>query len=85
MRVDLRKFPREQRVIPTIYRANFRDPSSFFFAQGFPMRHKDIIYVSNADSVEVIKFLVYLRSITSTVSGVAEDTLITRDAFRGIR
>ena len=82
---DLKKFPHDQRLIPTIYRANFRDPSSFFFAQGFPMRHKDIIYVSNADSVEVIKFLVYLRSITSTVSGVAEDALVTRDSIRALR
>jgi polysaccharide export outer membrane protein len=70
-------------LIPTIYRANFRDPSSFFFAQKFQMRHKDIIYVSNADAVEVTKFLVYLRSITSTVSGVATDVVITRDAIKG--
>jgi polysaccharide biosynthesis/export protein len=85
MRVDLSKFPPTQKVIPTIYRANFRDPSSFFFAQGFPMRHKDIIYVSNADSVEVVKFLVYLRSITSTVAGVADDALVTRDSIRALR
>jgi polysaccharide export outer membrane protein len=66
-----------------VYRANFRDPSSFFFAQGFAMRHKDVIYVSNADSVEVVKFLDYLRAITSTVSGVAGDTVLTKDATRG--
>ena len=47
------------------------------------MRHKDIIYVSNADSVEVVKFLIYLRTITSTVSGVADDALVTRDADSG--
>lgn len=85
LQVDLKKFARDQRVIPTIYRANFRDPSSFFFAQSFPMRHKDIIYVSNADSVEVTKFLVYLRSITSTIAGVTDDSLLVRDATRGIR
>lgn len=85
LKTDLKKFPRDQKVIPTVYRANFRDPSSFFFAQGFPMRHKDIIYVSNADAVEVIKFLDYVRSITSTVSGVAEDALTTRDSIRALR
>ncbi len=84
-KVDLKKFPRTQKLIPTVYRANFRDPSSFFFAQGFPMRHKDIIYVSNADSVEVVKFLIYLRTITNTVSGVADDALVTRDAVRALR
>jgi polysaccharide biosynthesis/export protein len=81
--IDLSKFPASDQFIPTVYRANFRDPSSFFSAQGFQMRHKDIIYVSNADSVEVIKFLDYVRAITSTVSGVATDTVVTQDALRG--
>jgi len=85
LKVDLKRFPRGQKLIPTVYRANFRDPSSFFFAQGFPMRHKDIIYVSNADSVEVVKFLVFLRTVTSTVSGVADDALVTRDSIRALR
>lgn len=83
MGVDLSKFPPDERLIPTVYRANFRDPSTFFAAQGFQMRHKDIIYVSNADSVEVVKFLDYINSITSTVSGVASDTVITKDAVAG--
>lgn len=85
MKADLTKFPRDQKVIPTVYRANYRDPSSFFFAQSFPMRHKDIIYVTNADAIEVIKFLDYVRSITSTVSGVADDALVTRDSVRALR
>jgi len=85
LKADLKKFGRDQKLIPTVYRANFRDPSSFFFAQSFPMRHKDIIYVSNADAVEVVKFLAYLNSITSTVSGVANDALVTRDSIRALR
>jgi polysaccharide export outer membrane protein len=83
MKVNLSKFPKDQKFIPTIYRANFRDPSSFFFAQKFPMRHKDVIYVSNADSVEVVKFLDYIRAMTSTVSGVASDVVTTKDAVKG--
>ncbi|HEX6001429.1 MAG TPA: polysaccharide biosynthesis/export family protein [Hyphomicrobiaceae bacterium] len=78
MQVDLTPFPPEMKIIPVVYRANFRDPSSFFFAQSFPMRHKDVIYVSNAESVEVSKFLAYLRQFTSTVSGVSDDYWITR-------
>jgi polysaccharide export outer membrane protein len=84
LNVDLKKFPVTQRLIPTVYRANFRDPSSFFFAQGFPMRNKDIIYVTNADSVEVVKFLAYVRTITATVAGVADDILVTRDSIRAL-
>jgi polysaccharide biosynthesis/export protein len=83
MGVNLERFPPSQKFIPTVYRANFRDPSSFFFAQSFPMRHKDVIYASNADAVEVSKFLNYVRTITSTVSGVSGDAVLTGDAIKG--
>ena len=79
MGVNLTMFSPDQRLIPTVYRANFRDPSSFFFAQGFSMRHKDVIYVSNADSVEVLKFLDYVRAITSTVSGAKNDVVVIKN------
>jgi polysaccharide export outer membrane protein len=82
LQVDLTAFPPEQTMIPVIYRSNFRDPSSFFVAQSFLIRHKDVIYVSNADSVEVGKFLEYLLLITGTLSGSGTDALITRDVLR---
>ncbi|MDX2257915.1 MAG: polysaccharide biosynthesis/export family protein [Hyphomicrobiaceae bacterium] len=82
--VDLSPFPPDQRMIPTIYRANYRDPSVFFYANRFPMRNRDIIYVANADSIEVDKFLSYARLWTSTVAGVASDALITRDSIRAL-
>jgi polysaccharide export outer membrane protein len=84
LQVDLGKFPREQKLIPTVYRANFRDPSVFFSAQGFPMRHKDIIYVTNADSVEVVKFLDYVQAITSTVAGVSVDAVTIRNPNQAV-
>jgi polysaccharide export outer membrane protein len=83
MAVNLEKFPPSQKFIPTVYRANFRDPSSFFFSQSFPMRHKDVIYASNADAVEVSKLLNYVRTITSTVSGVSGDAVLSGDAVKG--
>jgi polysaccharide export outer membrane protein len=82
MRVDLSAFPPEQTNIPVIYRANFRDPSSFFFAQAFPMRHRDVIYVSNADSVEVARFLDSLLAITGAASGGADDFWLVRQSIR---
>jgi polysaccharide export outer membrane protein len=84
LKVDLTKFPRDQKFIPTIYRANFSDPSSFFFAQSFPIRHKDIIYVANADAVELAKFLGFLRTVTSTVAGVAIDGLTVGNPSRAL-
>ncbi|MFZ1103158.1 MAG: polysaccharide biosynthesis/export family protein [Hyphomicrobiaceae bacterium] len=82
MQVDLSAFPPEQTNIPVVYRANFRDPSSFFFAQGFPMRHRDVIYVSNADAVEVMKFLDYLLRLTGVASGAADDYWLVRQSIR---
>lgn len=85
MHVKLDKFPPSQKYIPTIYRTNFRDPSGFFVAQRFPVRHKDVIYVATADSIEIVKFLDYLRAITSTVAGVGADIAVTRDLSRGAK
>jgi polysaccharide export outer membrane protein len=82
MQVDLSAFPPEQTNIPVVYRANFRDPSSFFFAQAFPMRHRDVIYVSNADSVEVARFLDSLLVITGAASGGADDYWLVRQSIR---
>jgi polysaccharide export outer membrane protein len=80
---DLSAFAPDQKVIPTVYRANFRDPSSFFAAQKFQMRHQDVIYAANSDATEVVKFLGFARAVTSTVSGVATDVRLTGDVFDG--
>ncbi|MGO9473907.1 MAG: polysaccharide biosynthesis/export family protein [Rhodomicrobium sp.] len=76
--VDLAKFPPSQTAIPTVYRANFRDPSSYFFAQQFPMRHRDVLYVSNAESVEVTKFLTYVNAIVSTGANIPQSAAAAR-------
>jgi hypothetical protein len=39
-------------------------------AQQFPMRNKDVIYASNAESVEVVKFIAYANYITASVAGL---------------
>ncbi len=43
----------------------------------------DSLYVANADSVEVTKFLNYVTTISSTVSTVATDVVVTKDAVDG--
>jgi len=48
------------------------------------MQDKDIIYISNHDSVELIKFLDIVNSVSSTASGVSSDVVATRDAVREI-
>lgn len=54
--------------IAVIYRIDLKNPGSFFAAQSFPMRDKDIVYVSNAGLADVQKFV---SIITSTVFPVA--------------
>jgi len=60
-------------MIPVIYSINFRDPSGYFLATKMQVRNKDVLYVSNTETVEVAKFLGYLRLINATVN----DPLVT--------
>jgi polysaccharide export outer membrane protein len=53
--------------VPVIYWVNLKDPASFFIAQTFPVRNKDLIYVSNAPAAELQKFLNIVGSITSPI------------------
>jgi polysaccharide biosynthesis/export protein len=54
--------------VPIIYNINLRDPAGYFLAAKFEMRNKDVIFSSNAPSVEGTKFLTYLRLMFNTAS-----------------
>jgi polysaccharide export outer membrane protein len=49
--------------VPVIYRANLKDPATFFHAQSFPIQHGDMLYVSNATAAEWQKFLNIVTSV----------------------
>ncbi len=55
-------------IIPIIYHLNLKDPAGYFLATKFEMKNKDVIFASNAPSVETTKFLTYLRLLTATVN-----------------
>ena len=55
-------------IIPVIYNVNLRDPAGYFLAANFEVRNKDVIFVANAVSVEVTKFLTFVRTIMATVN-----------------
>jgi polysaccharide export outer membrane protein len=57
--------------VPVIYRINLRDPRSFFVAQGFAVRNKDLLYVSNAPAADLQKFVNVIAGIGYPVLGVA--------------
>jgi polysaccharide biosynthesis/export protein len=48
--------------VPVIYRVNLRDPATFFAARNFPMRDKDILYVSTAPIADIQKFVNIISS-----------------------
>ena len=50
------QFPTEP-LIPVVFRISFQDPSGYFLATQVLMRNQDLIFIANAQSVEVTKFL----------------------------
>jgi polysaccharide biosynthesis/export protein len=55
-----------QVLVPVIYRLQMTGPDSYFSAKAFPVQPEDLIYVSNAPSVEFMKFVVIARAVAST-------------------
>ena len=47
--------------MPVIFSVSFRDPGGYFLATRTMMRNQDVIYVANAPSVEVGKFLNFIN------------------------
>jgi polysaccharide biosynthesis/export protein len=50
-----------------IYRLQLTDADSYFSAKSFPVQPEDLIYVSNAPSVDFMKFVFIARQLASTV------------------
>jgi polysaccharide export outer membrane protein len=44
-------------LVPVVYRVDLKDPRSLFWIQSFPIKDKDVLYVSNAPASELQKFL----------------------------
>lgn len=59
--------------VPVIYRVDMKNPATFFIAQGFPIRNKDVLYVSNAPLADVQKFV---SIISSTILPIATTAAI---------
>jgi polysaccharide export outer membrane protein len=73
-------------IIPIIYNLNLRDPAGYFLATKFEMRNKDVIYISNAESVDASKFLNYLRLIMATAQdpiNFATSIYVLRNTAKG--
>lgn len=56
--------------IPIVYRINLSDPKTLFNAQQFPIKNRDVVYISNAPLVDFNKFLGIISSTIFSVVGV---------------
>lgn len=59
-------------LIPVIYRIDLKNPATFFIAQGFPMRDKDVLYVSNAPITDLQRFVGIVSSLAFTAIGLGQ-------------
>jgi len=56
-----------QALVPVVYRVDLKDPRSLFWIQSFPIKDKDVLYVSNAPAAELQKFLNLLFTLAYPV------------------
>lgn len=58
-------------LTPVVYRLNLSDPNSLFMEQNFRIANRDLIYVSNAPSVETQKIFNVVSGVFAPVSAGA--------------
>lgn len=49
--------------VPVIYQVDMTNPGTYFLAQNFNLKNKDVVYVSNAPAAELQKFLNIIVSL----------------------
>jgi polysaccharide export outer membrane protein len=74
--VDVTRFTSE--LIPVIFSLDFRDPGGYFLATKVQVRNQDVLFVANAEGVEIAKFLVLLDLAFVT----ADNGIILREAVK---
>jgi polysaccharide export outer membrane protein len=72
---DGAKGPSAAGYVPVVYRFDLRNPDTYLFAQAFPVRDKDVVYVAHQVSVEFEKFL-------NIVSKAAQPVIVARSITR---
>jgi polysaccharide export outer membrane protein len=66
---DVSRFPGQ--TVPVVFNVSFHDPAGYFLSTKVQMRNGDIVFVANAASVEVTKFVTFVNNIVSTVGNGA--------------
>ena len=63
---DVTKFQGD--IVPVIFSVNFQDPGGYFLATQLQMRNADVLFIANAQAVEITKFATFLNTVMSTTS-----------------
>lgn len=58
--------------VPVIYRVDVSNPAMFFAAQRFPIKDKDVLYVSSAPMTDIQKFVQMVSGMAFTVIGLGQ-------------
>lgn len=61
--------------IPVIYSVDMKEPSAFFVAQHFPIRDKDVLYVSRAPLSDLQRFVSIAASIAFPVINLSRTSI----------
>ena len=67
--------PLKDGKVPVIYRVNMRDAKTLFVAQAFPIRNKDVIYITNAPLADFSKFLAAVSQIVYPIATIQNSTI----------
>ncbi|WP_034994631.1 polysaccharide biosynthesis/export family protein [Beijerinckia mobilis] len=57
-------------LVPVIFTVNLRDPGGYFLATRMQLRNQDILFVANAQSYEIDKFLSFVNHVALTAYSV---------------
>lgn len=71
--------------VPVVYRVNLRDPKAYFYAKGFTIRDRDVLYVANSPLSELQKFLQIVAGAQSVVNSVSAVNTVERAVGGGRR
>ncbi len=55
-------------TVPTVYEIDFSTPTSFFVTQNFMIEHGDVLYVANAQTAQLQKFLGLVGGVVAPVT-----------------
>lgn len=78
MGVDLSAWPPGQKAIPVVYHANLSNGGEYLLGTRVPMKNKDVLFVSNAATVEIAKVIQFIRLGTAGVRDVYDAKNVTR-------